>query len=174
MLTIQKKEEEIIRYLHTCVSSNAKMRWVTIFLARGVIWVMLITLLLLVYNISPRVSDSGAIWVWMLIWPTSIIWFISTTIKHIIRAKRPFLVLENFTPLFRFGTLAFPSGHTVFMVSLSVWVYFVFGMVIGGLFLVFSLISAIARVASGVHWPRDIIGGILLVILFYSSIFIFF
>lgn len=73
---------------------------------------------------------------------------------------RPYIVLQ--TPhLFAVNTYAFPSGHTTFAFTIATiaWYYhektsyflYISGCIIG-----------IARVIAGVHYPSDIIGGIIL------------
>lgn len=77
----------------------------------------------------------------------------------LITSPRPFAAL-GFQPLVPESGNSFPSGHAAFLFALS-----------GSLFpykkswsIVFSLLSlanGVARVAVGVHWPTDILAGIL-------------
>jgi undecaprenyl-diphosphatase len=81
-------------------------------------------------------------------------------IRYIIYRPRPFLVL-GITPLINHNeAAAFPSGHAAvfFALSLATWY---FNRRWGYRFLVASLLMGFARVFTGVHWPFDIVGGII-------------
>lgn len=56
---------------------------------------------------------------------------------------------------------SFPSGHTVVMFAIALAVYS-YNKKLGIAFFVASLLSAIARVIVGVHYPLDILGGIVI------------
>lgn len=73
---------------------------------------------------------------------------------------RPFV--ENHVNLLfdKFNQPAFPSGHAAFFFALSLGVYF-YNKKAGLLFFVASFLISFARVFSGIHWPFDIIAGIL-------------
>ena len=55
---------------------------------------------------------------------------------------------------------SFPSGHTSFFFALSTAVYF-YNKKLGLLFYMVSFLMGISRIFVGVHWPTDIMGGIL-------------
>jgi len=91
---------------------------------------------------------------------------ITEIIRFFYSQPRPFVVL-NFSPLINHDlTGSFPSGHMTFyfVLSLSVflinrkWAWFFVGSVI---------LIGLARVVAGVHWPSDILGGILIAIISY-------
>lgn len=63
---------------------------------------------------------------------------------------------------------SFPSGHTTVMFALAFSLLFV-NRKWGIVYLIIALISALARVVVGVHFPFDILGGIL--VGFLSAIF---
>jgi undecaprenyl-diphosphatase len=59
---------------------------------------------------------------------------------------------------------SFPSGHTIFFFALSTVIY-QFNKKLGVFFFICSTLIGIARVFAGVHWPSDIIGGLILGVL---------
>lgn len=86
---------------------------------------------------------------------------LAETIRFFWPRLRPFQVL-GFSPLINHTiTASFPSGHMsfYFVLALSIflldkkWAYFFVGAV---------LLMGLARVAAGVHWPLDILGGIVI------------
>jgi undecaprenyl-diphosphatase len=59
---------------------------------------------------------------------------------------------------------SFPSGHTIFVFALATIVYF-HNKRAGRWFFAMAALVGFARVYVGVHWPYDIVGGIVLGIL---------
>lgn len=86
--------------------------------------------------------------------------FVGEIIRIFYHRPRPFLV-HDVIKLISETSWSFPSGHTVFFFALSTIVY-LRNKKWGWAFYVASLIMAFARVAAGVHYPTDILGGIIL------------
>ncbi len=73
---------------------------------------------------------------------------------------RPFVSL-GFEPLINHVvTSSFPSGHMAFLVPVGLTLWLVRRKA-GTWFLAATLLVGVARVVAGVHWPFDILGGIL-------------
>lgn len=82
-------------------------------------------------------------------------------IHQIFFRSRPFVDYDVFLIFQHPATSSFPSGHAAFFFALSAIVYF-YNKKAGSLFLIASFLIAISRVFSGVHWPFDILGGMLI------------
>lgn len=88
-------------------------------------------------------------------------------ITNLIRAAYPhprpneFLGIASLIPE---SGASFPSGHAAFFFALAMAVYFL-NRRLGIIFFVLSFVMGIARVATGVHWPLDILGGMVLGVL---------
>lgn len=91
------------------------------------------------------------------------------TIRFFYHHERPFVALPSVNQLLTENSYSFPSGHATLFFALSTVVY-KYNQKLGITFFILSGLMGIARVASGVHFPFDIIaGGILGVSVGYLS-----
>jgi undecaprenyl-diphosphatase len=93
---------------------------------------------------------------------------ITETIRFFYDRPRPFESLD-LTPFFFDGNPSFPSGHAAFFFALG-FVIFSFNRKLGWWFLGLALLNSIARIFAGVHWPTDILGGIVVAALAFFVI----
>ena len=86
---------------------------------------------------------------------------------------RPFEVLSGISPLLEHsGSGSFPSGHAAFFFALGTSVFF-HHKKWGTAFLLAALLISVGRVASGVHYGTDVIGGALLGIFYGIAVHAF-
>ncbi len=85
---------------------------------------------------------------------------ITTIIRFFYHHPRPFDVL-TVKQLIPENDYSFPSGHAAFYFALSMGVY-LYNKKLGAAFFVISALMGIARIFAGVHWPADILGGVLI------------
>lgn len=90
-------------------------------------------------------------------------YIVAAAIRHFYVRPRPFIEL-GVSHLVNDTASSFPSGHTIFMFAVAT-VVFQFNKKFGWWLFTLGLIIGIARVAAGVHYPSDILGGIALGIL---------
>lgn len=88
-------------------------------------------------------------------------WLISKVLKILFHTSRPFLDLPNVEGLFNESGFAFPSSHSAFFFAIAFALFFNHKRV-GYVFFLFALLIGIARIVSGVHFPIDILGGLVL------------
>ncbi|MGB9552950.1 MAG: phosphatase PAP2 family protein [bacterium] len=83
---------------------------------------------------------------------------------------RPFVAM-GLPHLLSDNSYSFPSGHTIFLFALATGVY-LFKPKLGIFLYCSGFLIGLARVSGGVHYPSDILGGMILGIL--TSLFIFY
>ncbi len=100
---------------------------------------------------------------------------LANLIKILIQRPRPFTVLPGVEQLTAGGGFSFPSGHTteVFALFFSVW-WGTRNRILGILLFLWAIIIAYTRMAFGVHYPSDILGGFLLGMLVSRTVYIYF
>lgn len=126
------------------------------------ILIVIIIALITLYLLRDKKPFRGQKYLFVILFAALFSWASSEVLNYIFPSARPFLVLEEIQPLFTVGGYdAYPSGHTSFIFGFAVMLVF-FKRTAGLVVLFFAFIIGIARIASGVHWPIDIIGGILL------------
>jgi undecaprenyl-diphosphatase len=90
---------------------------------------------------------------------------IKTLILLVYARPRPYVVLAGVHKLIRTFPYedyqSFPSGHTVFFFAMAAAVY-CFNKKLGLWFFLGASAIAVARIFVGVHWPSDIIGGVII------------
>jgi undecaprenyl-diphosphatase len=93
---------------------------------------------------------------------------ITEVVRFFYHHPRPFDVL-GFAPLIPESGWSFPSGHMTFFFALAMAVWYA-DRKWGILYFILATLMGIARIYVGVHWPLDILGGIIIGIA--SAIFI--
>lgn len=102
-----------------------------------------------------------------------IAWCVATLLKFVFQANRPYLTLRDVEPLISKTDYSFPSGHATFFMALAVAMYLSHKKA-GYIFIVLALLIGLARIAAGVHYPVDIIGGFILGgLVAYSASFLY-
>jgi undecaprenyl-diphosphatase len=86
-------------------------------------------------------------------------WVVSFIIKSITAIPRPFIALQDVSPLFIHGGYdSFPSGHATIFFGLATAVY-LYHRRAGYFFFIGAILIILCRVIGGVHYPVDIILG---------------
>ena len=155
---------KIFYFFNSLAGQSVFWDYIFIFLARY-LWYLLITVFLVHLFFNKQIRRRQKIF-----WFTSAL--VSTAIARGIVAEvvrffyhnpRPF-VNNHVVRLISENSYSFPSGHAIFFFALATIIFFYnkrLAYWLGGGGIVMSL----ARIIAGVHWPSDILGGIVLGIL---------
>ena len=98
--------------------------------------------------------------VYTLAAPVGLAIIISELLSKIIDRSRPFVSSKEITLLIPHDADGgFPSHHTTVMVAIAVALWFR-NHNFGNLLLILSMLSGLARVGAGIHYPTDIAAGV--------------
>lgn len=154
-------ERAIVSSIQQFVVSSPLLLALAIFCARWLIFVFVVFCVFLLVSNKPSYRHA----VREAAWSALLALFITAVIQYFLQRPRPFfLPFDPATPITAliphpFNT-SFPSGHTGTAMALASAIMFVnwrFGIAAFSI----ALIIALARIAVGVHFPSDILGGII-------------
>jgi len=113
----------------------------------------------IIFLISHKHPKEGIRNIFVIFFSAFFAWGAARTIKYFYTAPRPFEVLDNVKLLFAHGGGdSFPSGHATFFAALAASL-FAYHKRLGIVYILGALAIGVARIASGVHFPIDIIAG---------------
>lgn len=152
---------DVLLLLYSIATSSSIAGGLVIFFAQ---WFPFLVLISAVVYIFLRENESDTVRVLVrTAFPTLIVWLIVALIKHFFPSPRPFAADLDILPLISvadpFG--AFPSAHAAIFGSLAGTI-FANHMREGKWYLLAAIAIGVARVGAGVHWPGDVLTGILL------------
>ena len=152
----------LFNFVHQFVGRNVFLDDVAVFFANYLIYLLVIGFLVLViYENGTRrklyLFAEGAL---AVILSRGIL---TEVIRFFYHHPRPFDAL-GFTPLVPESGPSFPSGHMTFIFALAMVVWYV-NRRWGIWYFILGALMGIARIYVGVHWPLDILGGIVIGVL---------
>lgn len=148
----------IVNLIRPLAELHFVVNWLIVFLAEYLGYILAAAL---IYFILVVKKDWRGRWHYFALGLLSVILsrgILTDLIRFFYERPRPFLALD-FVPLFEKTSGSFPSGHMAFFFAL-VPIAFLMNKKFGYWFFGAALLMGIARIAAGVHWPSDIIGGI--------------
>jgi undecaprenyl-diphosphatase len=91
-------------------------------------------------------------------------------LKRVINRKRPYVRLANVEHIVEpFEPYSFPSGHTTASFAAAVTLSFAFSQ-LSILFIFIAFLVAVSRIYLGVHYPSDILSGIIIALIFSFAV----
>lgn len=134
---------------------------VVYFIAEKLVYVVLALIIYFAFR-SWQKGEWDAVYVYVLAILSAVLarGVLTEAIRYFYNRPRPYVALDLW-PLFQDTAYSFPSGHTIFIFALAVGVWYVHRP-LAYLIAALGLLIGFARVASGVHYPSDILGGAVL------------
>jgi len=150
----------IVSWLNHWANSSLYASNLIIFFAVYLGWLMVAGLLFYIYEAR---NNWRAFRVALLALASGLLALLAADlIKSVYPVARPLSSLKGLTSLFKPGDIAsFPSSHAAFFGGLAGYL-FLRSRNYGGWYLLLVLLICVARVASGVHYPLDILAGLAL------------
>jgi len=150
--------QSILNFFNGLAFQNESFDILIIFIADWLIWWLAFAVFVLFFY--KKISFKAV----LQIFATAFLaWLVSKLIKYFYFNPRPFMVLENIKTLFTHGLNdSFPSGHATFAFALATAISLFINYKIGLIFFIGAILIGLSRVIAGIHWPFDILGGIIL------------
>ena len=151
----------VFNTIYSVSGHSAWLDGLIVFFGEYVLYIILATLIILAasaWYLAKRQQLNG----YLLAFAGAIIarFGIEPIIHFFYYRPRPFLALQ-IPHLITDTTSSFPSGHTIFIFALATGLLFV-NRWVAYTFFAAGLIVGLARIAGGVHYPSDILGGAVL------------
>ncbi len=151
---------QIFYSLYGMAHQSALLDSLVIFLATDFALLVAFALLYFLYKHEDR--KRGIKELLIVVGSGALAWGIAHVIKYLYPMPRPDVALEGVVSLFAPNDLSsFPSGHATFFSALATALYF-YHKKLGMFFGVCALLIGLARIISGVHFPIDILAGLIL------------
>lgn len=140
-----------------------------IFFSSYLLYLLVVSFLFLLYHASCSKTDKLRIF-WGTVISAGIARFGVTELIYLFYHRpRPFLAYQ-LHPLISDHGWSFPSGHAAFYFSMATSV-FLYNKKWGSGLLISVLLITVSRVAAGVHYPTDIIGGMIIGMIVAYAVF---
>ncbi|MDF1497206.1 MAG: phosphatase PAP2 family protein [Patescibacteria group bacterium] len=159
-------DSEIVLLVQQIFIASEIGEWMAIALAR--VWIFLFfPVLAWLWAYGSTIERHG---VKEALWSLGLGIFGSEFISMLVMRERPFLAIQEVLTLVPVPiTTSFPSTHTTSAIALTAALYFV-NKTAGRIGLLITLGVIIGRIAVGVHYPTDILGGIALGLLSFALV----
>ncbi|MDP3052211.1 MAG: phosphatase PAP2 family protein [bacterium] len=147
----------IFQYLHGFAGQSVGFNTIIIFCAKYLPYIIVAVLgLFFIFGHDRRRELKMIIYAAISVILSRLV--ITEIIRYFYPVARPF-IFYKFTPLLYDSASSFPSGHAAFFFALAA-IIFIFHKKWGIVYFLGSLIICVSRIMAGIHWPADILGGV--------------
>ncbi len=154
----------VFKFIHGFAGMSNMLDFIGVFFANYLPYILAVALLVFALKRNGVKNKLLAIFYFIF---TGIVsrYVLTSIIRLIIPRERPFYLLK-FIPLIPESGSSFPSGHAAFFFAMA-FVLLALDRKWGVWFLVLATLNGISRIFVGVHWPTDILGGVVVGFLTY-------
>ena len=154
----EQLNQSLFLSINNFAGANNLLDYVLVFIAKDLPYLFIIILIYLWFfkgkNIKNIVLFSG--------YATTLGIAINFIISFFYQHNRPFVDHLGLTLIKRASDSSFPSDHTTFMISLALpFIYFKETRILGIILSTLGLFGGLLRIYTGVHYPFDIVGSII-------------
>ena len=172
-------DKELFNFLYGLTGQSRVLDWLFIFFAKYLFWLILTWFVWVVFT----KKDWGDTWpAWKNRFQYLSLAFISLILSRgivtnivdsLLQSPRPFAALGVEALISHANVNSFPSGHMASLIPIALTLLLVRRR--SGMWaLIATLAVGLARVITGVHWPSDILGGIIVGALSFSAVYFIF
>jgi undecaprenyl-diphosphatase len=149
----------IFLYFYTLAQDSIFLRHIAVFISGPVSYIIFPALVLLLFLYKAKSQYMNLFSLFFV--TTFFAWFFARLLKEVFKIPRPFVTHPQIIPFTNPGGFSFPSEHASVYGALVVLLFFIDirAGIIGSLVALFVLIS---RMVVGVHYPLDVLVGLLL------------
>ena len=165
-------DTQLLYFLNGFVGKSALLDNTFLFLASYLPYLLVAAFLLLLYLSS--YSKRNKLYIFCVTTASALIarFGVTELIRFFYHRPRPFMVYPQIHALFVDNEWSFPSGHATFFFAMAAAIY-LYNKKWGIGFFIATLAVTISRVVAGVHYPSDILGGMIIGILVaYATFYI--
>lgn len=172
-------DREVFRFLYGWTGYSAILDGLFIFFAKYFFWFVLAWVLWLLIR-KKDWSNGRPVWenrfqYFSLGFISFILsrGIITNIIATLLQSPRPFAVLDIQGLIYHADVSSFPSGHMASIVPI-VLTLLVMSRKAGWWGLLAAILIGLSRIIAGVHWPSDILGGLLIGAVSFSLVYLLF
>lgn len=149
----------LFSFFYRLAHKSSALDALLVFIAQDLIWIVLIALFFYLLKLGDKRKAIRDI---IVVFGAAGVGIVAATVlKNLFNTLRPFVELPSVQSLITESGNAFPSGHTTLLFALAgaLWRDYRGTAILVG---IIGLFVGLSRIAVGVHWPIDILGGALL------------